>query len=208
MPSSSEPMAIRNTSASSGRRLAETSAWPTGAFGREDGRAAGKRGPCKGRTLLHHRLALHIQNALEDGRSGRGADLADGGELIGVVAPGRVGRVDVLRRAHRRQLGLVGERIGLLQIADDAVADGNDSAVVTATTAPRPLTRLRGELGRRDWPSRARKTARPAARRADALSARAPRRAPTRRDVPPLHVPTIQCRAFLSPSTDWRRKIR
>ena len=61
-------------------------------------RLAGKRRPRQRLALLHHGRALLVDQPLDYGHGGRGDDLADGRELIGVVLPGRLGRVDVLRR--------------------------------------------------------------------------------------------------------------
>ena len=91
---------------------------------RHDRRTAGKSRPADGLALAHDRHAARIQDALDDGAADIAADLADGGQLIGVVAPGRLRCIDVLRRARGGQVGLEGERLRFLEVADDAVADG------------------------------------------------------------------------------------
>ena len=93
--------------------------------GGEYRRPPGKRRPGKPIPLLHHRGALRVEDALHDGSRSGGADLAHGRQLVGVVFPGRIRGVDVLRRPRCRQLRLVGERFGFLEVADTAIADGN-----------------------------------------------------------------------------------
>ena len=91
--------------------------------GGEYRRLAGKCRPREQVALLHHHDAVGVEDALHDGGGGGGANLAHRRQLVGVVFPRRIGRIDVLRRPRRAQLGLVGERVGLFEVADDAVAD-------------------------------------------------------------------------------------
>ncbi len=87
-------------------------------------RPTGERRPRDRLALAHDRHAPRIQDPLDDRGAGAAADLAHGGQLIGVVTPWRLGRVDVLRRARGGQVGLEGKRLRFLEVADHAVADG------------------------------------------------------------------------------------
>ena len=124
-PGRSEPKPTEATSASSGRRLADTSAEPTIAPAANIGARRANVGHGSRSPFCIMMAPLGVDDALHDGGGGGGADLAHRRQLVGVVFPRRIGRIDVLRRPGRGQLGLVGERVGLLEIADDAVADGD-----------------------------------------------------------------------------------
>ena len=84
-----------------------------------------------------------VDDALNNGGRGGGADLAHRRQLVRIVPPRRIRRIDVLRGAGRGQLGLVGERARLLEIADDAVAYGNGQGRDEHDDAAESVTRLR-----------------------------------------------------------------
>ena len=104
-----------------GRHLRHADLRPSGEYRR----LAGKCRPREQVPLLHHDGAAGVEDALHDGSGGGGANLAHRRQLVGIVFPRRIGRIDVLRRPCCTQLGLVGERVGLFEVADDAVADGD-----------------------------------------------------------------------------------
>jgi hypothetical protein len=78
-------------------------------------RLTGKCRPREQVALLHHHGAAGVEDALHDGSGGGGTNLAHRRQLVGVVFPRRIGRIDVLRRPGCAQLGLVGGALASLK---------------------------------------------------------------------------------------------